>query len=207
MERDFCCGTALSKRRRRSRGSPGATLQTGAFVERILVENGKAIGVTLEDGPEIRSRVVVSNADPKRTFLKLVDVRHLDAKFVQRIKALKTEAAYFKFHATLKGVPDFSAYFENGDVAFDPRFLAEVKICPSVDYFAQAWADAKRGLPSRPPVMEGQVPSAYDPTMAPPGHHLLSIWALYAPNRLREGTWEDRRRAVGDLLIDTLAAY
>src|SRR5437867_5405578 len=185
----------------------GATLQTGAFVERILVENGKAIGVTLEDGTEIRSRVVVSNADPKRTFLKLVDVRHLDAKFVQRIKALKTEAAYFKFHAALKGVPDFSAYFESGYPAFDPRFLAEVKICPSIDYFAQAWADAKRGLPSLAPVMEVQVPSAYDPTMAPPGHHVLSIWALYAPRRLCEGTWDDRRRAVGERLIETLAAY
>src|SRR5436190_8342206 len=183
----------------------GATLQTGAQVERILVEDGKAIGVALADGTEIRSRIVVSNADPKRTFLKLIDARHLDSKFTQRIKALKTEAAYFKFHAALKGVPDFSAYFAEGE--FDPRFLAEVKICPSIDYFAQAWADAKLGLPSRAPVMEVQVPSAYDPTMAPPGHHVLSIWALYAPTRLSEGTWEDRREAVGELLIDTLAAY
>ena len=185
----------------------GATLQTGASVERVLVENGKAIGAALADGTEIRSRVVVSNADPKRTFLKLVDARHLDAKFVQRIKALKTEAAYFKFHAALNGVADFSAYFEYGDTAFDPRILAEIKICPSVDYFVQAWADAKRGLPSRAPVMEVQVPSAYDPTMAPPGHHVLSIWALYAPTRLNGATWDDRRRAVGELMIDTLASY
>jgi phytoene dehydrogenase-like protein len=185
----------------------GATLQTGATVERVLIENGKAIGVTLADGTEIRSRVVVSNADPKRTFLKLVDARHLDVKFVQRVKALKTEAAYFKFHAALKGVPDFSAYFENGNPAFDPRFLAEVKICPSMDYFAQAWADAKRGLPSSAPVMEVQMPSAYDPSMAPPGHHVLSIWALYAPPRLSEGTWDDRRQAVGELLIGALADY
>ena len=183
----------------------GATLQTGASADRILVENGRAIGVALADGTEIRSRAVVSNADPKRTFLKLVDGRHLDARFVQRIKALKTEAAYFKFHAALKGVPDFSACFAEGE--FDPRFLAEVKICPSIDYFAQAWADAKRGLPSRAPVMEVQVPSAYDPTLAPTGHHVLSIWALYAPTRLREGTWGDRRREIGERLIDTLAAY
>src|SRR2546427_5862957 len=80
----------------------GATLQTGAQVERILVENGKAIGVALADGTEIRSRMVVSNADPKRTFLKLVDARHLDSRFTQRIKSLRTEAAYLKFHAALK---------------------------------------------------------------------------------------------------------
>src|SRR3989449_371067 len=183
----------------------GATLQTGAQVERILIEHGQAIGVALADGTEIRSRMVVSNADPKRTFLKLVDARHLDSRFTQRIKSLRTEAAYLKFHAALKGLPDFSTYFAEGE--FDPRFLAEVKICPSIDYFAQAWADAKRGLPSRAPVMEVQVPSAYDPTMAPPGDHVQSIWALYAPNRLREGTWDDRRRAAGELLIDTLAAY
>jgi phytoene dehydrogenase-like protein len=110
-----------------------------------------------------------------------------------------------KFHAALSGVPDFSAYFAAGE--FDPRFLAEVKICPSIDYFARAWDDAKGGVPSRAPVMEVQVPSVYDPTMAPPNHHVMSIWALYAPTRLRDGTWEERRRAVGEQLIDTLAAY
>jgi phytoene dehydrogenase-like protein len=183
----------------------GATLQTGAQIERILVEKSKAIGVMLADRTEIRSRIVVSNADPKRTFLKLVDPRHLDPKFVQRIKALRTEAACLKFHAALSGVPDFSAYFAAGE--FDPRFLAEVKICPSIDYFARAWDDAKGGVPSRAPVMEVQVPSVYDPTMAPPNHHVMSIWALYAPTRLRDGTWEERRRAVGEQLIDTLAAY
>src|SRR5205814_2324982 len=109
----------------------GATLQTGAQVERILVEQGKAIGVALADGTQIRSRIVVSNADPKRTFLKLVEARHLDPKFYDRIAKLRTEAAYFKFHAALDGIPDFSAYFKRSDPEFDPRVLAEVKICPS----------------------------------------------------------------------------
>jgi phytoene dehydrogenase-like protein len=185
----------------------GAMLQTGAVVERILVEDGAARGVALADGTEIRSRVTVSNADPKRTFLGLVGSEHLDAKFAQRIKALKTEAAYFKFHAALKGIPDFSAFFKGGSPEFDPRFLAEVKICPSVDYFAQAWADARRGEPSRSPVMEVQVPTAYDSSLAPQGHHVMSIWALYAPSRLRSGNWDDRRRECGERLIDTLAAY
>jgi phytoene dehydrogenase-like protein len=185
----------------------GAVLQTGTQVERILVDNGKSIGVALTDGTQIRSRSVVSNADPKCTFLKLVDARHLDPKFVQRIKSLKTEAAYFKFHAALSDAPDFSAYFGDGSPSFDPRFLAEVKICPSIDYFTQAWTDAKRGLPSRAPVMEVQIPTAYDPTMAPEGHHVMSIWALYAPSKLREGTWDGCRRQMGERLIDTLARY
>jgi phytoene dehydrogenase-like protein len=183
----------------------GATLRTGAPVERILVENGNAIGVALADGTEIRSRITVSNADPKRTFLKLVERRHLDSKFAERVLRLKMEAAYFKFHAALKGVPDFSACFAEGE--FDPRFLAEVKICPSMDYFVEAWADAKRGFASRAPVMEVQVPSAYDSTLAPPSHHVMSIWALYAPVRPAAGTWEEQRRPVGERLIDTLASY
>ena len=185
----------------------GAMLQTGAVVERILVADGAARGVALADGTEIRSRVTVSNADPKRTFLKLIGSEHLDAKFVRRIKALKTEAAYFKFHAALRGVPDFSTFFKGGSPEFDPRFLAEVKICPSIDYFSQAWADARRGEPSRSPVMEVQVPTAYDSSLAPQGHHVMSIWALYAPSKLRSGTWDDRRRECGERLIDTLAAY
>ena len=185
----------------------GATLQTGIEVRRIGVEAGKAVGVILADGTEIRSRIVVSNADPKRTFLKLVEAKHLDPKFYERIAKLRTEAAYFKFHAALDGIPDFSAYFKRSDPEFDPRVLAEVKICPSMDYFSQAWADARRGLASRAPVMEVQMPSAYDASLAPPDHHALSIWALYAPRGLSEGAWEERRRHVGERLIDTLAAY
>lgn len=184
----------------------GATLQTGVEVEHILVTDGKACGAALADGTEIRSRIVVSNADPKRTFLKLVGREHLDADFVQRVERLKTEAAYLKFHAALRGLPDFSAYFGDSG-GFDPRYLAEVKICPSIEYFEGSWDDAKRGQPSRTPVMEVQIPSVYDPSMAPEGHHVMSIWALYAPVRLRAGTWEERRREVGEHLMDTLAVY
>lgn len=190
-----------------SAAAHGARLRTGAEVTRILVENGRAIGVALADRTEIRGRVVVSNADPKRTFLKLVDPRRLDPKFLDRIRLLRTEAAYLKFHAALRDVPDFSACFEDGCPAFDPRFLAEVKICPSIDYFAKAWTDARRGLPARAPVMEVQVPTAYDPSLAPEGHHVMSVWALYAPVRLRDGSWDERRKAVGESLIKTLAAY
>jgi len=185
----------------------GAGLETGADVRRILVENGRALGVELADGTAIRGRCVVSNADPKRTFLRLIAPGSLDAKFVERIRALKTEAAYFKFHAALKGIPDFSRYFKESGPAFDPRFLAEAKICPSIDYFESAWADAKRGQPSRTPVMEVQMPTAYDSSLAPAGHHLLSIWALYAPVTPRVGTWKERRHECGERLIDTLAAY
>ena len=160
-----------------------------------MIEDGKACGVVLEDGTEIRSRIVVSNADPKRTFLKLVPPEHLSPNFVKSTTRLKTNAAYLKFHAALNDLPDFSAYF-NGD--FDPRYLSEIKICPSIEYYERSWEDAKRGEPSRAPVMEVQIPSVHDPTMAPEGHHVMSIWVLYAPVHLREGTWDERREEVGE---------
>jgi len=139
----------------------GVCLKTGVLVERITVEAGRATGVVLEDGTQIRSRIVVSNADPKHTCLKLLDPELIDPAFRQRIKNLKTNAAYLKFHAALSDLPDFRIFF-NGD--FDPRYLAEVKICPSSEYFAQSWEDARLGLPAREPVMEVQIPSVYDKT-------------------------------------------
>ena len=181
----------------------GAVLQTGAEVERILLSNGSACGAALADGTEIRSRIVVSNADPKRTFLKLLPPDALDPRFLARANRMKTRTAYLKFHAALSGLPDFA----RGESGYDPRWFAEIKICPSIDYFARAWDDARRGDPAREPVIEVQIPSVYDDTMAPDGHHVMSVWALYAPVRPRDGTWDDRREEVGERLIDTLSIY
>ena len=120
-----------------------------------------ACGVALTDGTEIRSRIVVSNADPKRTFLKLVPREHLSPNFVESTTRLKTNAAYLKFHAALNDLPDFTAYF-NGD--FDPRYLSEIKICPSIEYYEQqlggrqAWRSIKSacdgGYKSRPSTIQ-----------------------------------------------------
>lgn len=182
----------------------GVTLRTDSPVERILIRDDRACGVRLADGEEIRSRLVISNADPKRTFLGLVDPENLPGEFRRATRQLKTNTAYLKFHAALDRLPDFTGYFP-GD--FDPRYLANIKICPSMEYFSRSWDDARSGRPSRTPVMEVQIPSVYDTTLAPAGHHVLSAWVLYAPVHLREGTWEERNREVGEHLIDVLGQY
>ena len=184
--------------------SCGATIETGVTVAEILVEDGAAIGVRLADGGEVRARAVVSNADPKRTFLALVNEGDLPPEFRRAIGRLKTNAAYFKFHAALSRLPDLSRYFD-GD--FDPRYLAYTKISPSIDYFKRSWDDARHGRPPRGPVLDIQIPSGYDTTMAPQGKHVMSIWASYAPVRLAEGTWTERRAEVGEHFIDILARY
>jgi phytoene dehydrogenase-like protein len=195
---------AITQAMARAAVEAGVELRTGAEVARVHVEAGRAAGVVLGSGEVIRARVTASNADPKRTFLRLVPPDAVPAEFREGIGRLTTRAAYLKFHAALRELPDFSAYLGPG---FDPRYLAQVKICPSVDAFLGSWQDAQAGRPSRTPLMEVQIPSVYDPTLAPAGHHVVSVWALWAPVRPAEGSWETRRREVGEQLIDTLTAY
>ena len=179
-------------------------IRSEAEVAHIQVENGAACGVVLHNGEVIRSRVTISNADPKRTFLSLVPDETLEPDFRRQVERLSTNAAYLKFHAALRELPDFSRYLGDN---FDPHYLAQVKISPSVEDFEQSRHDAQAGRPSRTPMMEVQIPSVYDPTLYPLGHHVVSIWVLYAPSCLREGMWEDRRQEVGEHLIDRLTTY
>jgi phytoene dehydrogenase-like protein len=182
----------------------GVEIRSEAEVARLLLDKGEARGVVLHTGEEIRSAITVSNADPKRTFLTLVPREVLEPGFVRQVERLSTKAAYLKFHAALRELPDFSRYLGHN---YDPHYLAQIKICPSVDYFERSWQDAKEGRPSSCPLMEVQIPSVYDSTLCPPGHHVVSIWVLYAPPRLRTGTWEEQRQAVGEHLIETLTTY
>jgi phytoene dehydrogenase-like protein len=182
----------------------GAEIKTGVTISEILVEDGAAIGVRLVDGGEIRARAVVSNADPKRTFLRLVSPDYLPEDFRRRVARLKTTAAYFKFHAGLSRLPDLSRYFPGG---YDARYLGYTKVSPSIAYFKDAWDDAHHGRLPRGPVLDIQIPSGYDPTMAPPGRHVMSIWASYAPVRPAGGTWDERRDEAGEQLLNVLARY
>ncbi len=188
----------------RSAEATGVTIRTGAEVAHMLVADGRAAGVSLTTGEEIRSRLVVSNADPKRTFLRLVPRSSLDPAFVGQVERLRTRAAYLKFHAALRELPDFTAATAAGH---DSRSLSAVRICPSVDYFRASWDHASHGRYSRSPVMSIQIPTVYDPTLAPPGQHVMSIWVQYAPVHPVEGSWDDLRQRVGEELIDHLATY
>ena len=182
----------------------GGSLQTDASVDKVLIRGGVASGVRLSNGTEITSRIVVSNADPKRTFLNLVAPEDLPGGFSTRVHDLKTQATYLKFHAALRRLPDFSRFF---GAEFDPKCLASMKICPSIDYFEQSWHEASNGRPARNPVMEVQIPTVYDPTLTAPGQHVMSVWGLYAPVQPHGATWDAIRADVAERLIDSLAEY
>lgn len=182
----------------------GATIRTDVPVSRILVRDGTAIGIALDDGTEITAGIVVSGADPKRTLLGLVGTEHLPEECLKPVQALKTNTAYLKFHAALSRLPDFSR-FRPGD--YDPRHFASLKICDSIEYYSQAWQDAVAGRPARQPVMEVQIPSLHDPTLTAPGQQVMSVWALYAPVHPTTGTWDQLREPVGEALIDVLSQF
>ena len=188
----------------RAAKSLGAEIRTNAAVDHIVVRDGRAMGVQLSDGEVIEADVVLSNADPKRTFLSLVEEADLSADFVQGVRRLKTDVSYLKFHAALDELPDFSRYLGS---RYDEDYLVQVRICPSVEYFQQSADDARAGRLSSAPVMHIQIPSVHDKSLTPEGKHVMSIWVLYAPVRPYGGSWDDHREQAGESLIDTIEEY
>jgi phytoene dehydrogenase-like protein len=182
----------------------GAEIQTSATVSAVLVAAGQASGVSLDDGRDYRANVIVSNADPKRTFLRLVGREELDPSFAERIEALKCEGSSFKVNLALAELPSYRAL---PGTAVGPQHRGTTHLCPSLDYLERAWDDAKYGSSSAAPMLEVTIPTVYDPDLAPPGKHLMSIFAQYAPYRLRDADWKEHKDAFVQRVIDVLADY
>ena len=183
----------------------GAVVSTGAAVDRILVRDGRARGVVLQSGQEIAANVVVSNADPKRTFLALVGAAHLPADFARAVGAIKMEGTSLKINLALGELPDFRAF---PGTTPGPQHRATVHICPSLDYMERAWDDAKYGRPSARPLLEVTIPTLYDETLAPPGRHIMGVFLQYAPYRLAGGeSWKQMGEAYADHALELLAEY
>jgi phytoene dehydrogenase-like protein len=180
----------------------GAEIRTNAPVERVLVEGGRAKGVVLEGGEEIRADTVISGADPRRTFLGLVGEKNLPAEFADSIKRFKFRGASAKVNLALGELPDFTCMPGRG-----PHLRGAISISPSVAYIEQAYDDAKYGEISRRPYMDIVIPSMLDPAMAPPGKHVMSIFVQYAPYHVNGGWTDAKREALGDAVIDTLAEH
>ena len=180
----------------------GAEIRTAAPVARVLIENGRAVGAVLESGEELRAGSVVSNADPRRTFFGLVGEQHLPGDFADGIRRFRFRGASAKVNLALGELPNFTCLPGRG-----PHLRGAISISPSVDYLERAYDDAKYGEFSRCPYMDIVIPSMIDPAMAPPGKHVMSIFAQYAPYNVNGGWTDARREAFGDAVIDTLAEY
>ena len=180
----------------------GAEIRTGVEVIEIRVEDGIATGVLLSTGEEISARAVISNADPKRTLLKLTDPTQLSPDFVQKLQHYRSNGTVAKVNLALSGLPKFTA-LKNGD---DAALKGRIHIGNEIDYLERAFDESKYGNFSRQPYLEAVIPSLTDPTLAPEGKHVMSIYMQYAPYKLK-GDWEEQRKSLGQTVVQTLAQY
>jgi phytoene dehydrogenase-like protein len=180
----------------------GAEIRTEAPVAKILVKNGRASGVVLKSGEEIASSVVSSSVDPHLTFEVFLEARDLPADFLESVRRYKFRGSSGKVNLALDGLPNFRSLPGAG-----AHLRGAMSISPAMEYMERAYDDAKYGQFSKRPYIDMVIPSLTDPSVAPPGKHVLSCFVQYAPYKLAEGTWDDQREAFGNNVIDTIAEH
>jgi len=179
--------------------SMGAEIRTEAPVARIKVQGGRASGVVLESGEEIEAAHVLSSVDVRRTFLGLLDEGSVDPEFRAAVARFKFRGSSGKVNLALDGLPDFTCLPGRGE-----HLRGAISFSPSMEYMERAYDDAKYGRFSRRPYVDVVIPSLVDPSVAPPGKHVMSCFVQYAPYRLAEGSWDEQRESFGDVVIDTI---
>ena len=182
--------------------SLGVEIRLNAGVKEVVVKNGRATGVVLQNGDELEAKIVVSSLDPKRTFLDLLEPGHLPEDQLDYIRKFNIRGSSGKVNLALDAAPNLTCMPGEG-----PHLRGAISISPSLDYLERAYDDAKYGNFSQQPYIDMIIPSMIDPDMAPPGKHVMSCFVQYAPYQLREGTWEEKREAFGDAVVNTLSEY
>jgi phytoene dehydrogenase-like protein len=181
----------------------GVLVRTDATVRRVIVnEQGRALGVELQDGTAIRARRVISNAHPRTTYLGLVGAEHLPDEVVRDVKRYRTRSGSVKVHLALSGLPTFPSWDQPGEV-----YRGLVATSPSIEYLEHAWDDAKYGRASRHPYTEIVFPTAHERGLAPDGKHVVIGFSQYGPFDLAEGSWESEREAYGRRVVAELEQY
>ena len=180
----------------------GAKIMTEAPVEKVIVNNGRAIGVALENGDEYKADKVISALDPKLSFLKMVDETDLPNDFVTDIKNFRIRGSSGKVNLALDALPEFTCLPGDG-----PHLRGAISISPDFDYIEKAYDDAKYGNFSEVPYIDIIIPSVLDPEMAPPGKHVMSCFVQYAPYNIKGGWNDQKREDFGDAVINALARF
>ena len=182
----------------------GVEIRGNADVIEVRVKDGVATGVVLSNGEEIKAKAVISNADPKRTLLRLVDPAQLSPDFVMKLQHYRTFGTVAKVNLALSGLPEFTALSDAGDSA---ALAGRIHIGPEIDYLERAFDESKYGNFSKQPYLEVAIPSITDPSLAPAGKHVMSIYMQYAPYKLKGSDWDSQRVALADTVVKTLAQY
>jgi phytoene dehydrogenase-like protein len=180
----------------------GVEIRTKAPVGKILTKNGRVCGVALQDGEELSANVVSSSVDPHLTFEKFLEPSELPADFLEGVRRYKFRGSSGKVNLALDAPPNFKCFPGPG-----AHLRGAISISPSMAYMERAYDDAKYGHYSRKPYVDMVIPSLTDPSVAPPGKHVLSCFVQYAPYKLAEGNWDDQKEVFGDNVINTIAEY
>jgi phytoene dehydrogenase-like protein len=180
----------------------GAEIRTGAAVARIELKRRRAVGVVLADGEEIEASRVLSSVDPRLTFERLLDPGVLSDSFREDLRRYKYRGSSGKVNLALDALPDFTCLPGAG-----PHLRGAISISPSVEWMERAYDEAKYGTYSRRPYVDIVIPTLTDPSMAPPGKHVMSCFVQYAPYHLQEGSWDEHREAFGDAVVATLSQF
>ncbi len=181
----------------------GGEIRTDAQVQQVIVRNGKVRGVALANGDEINADIVVSNLDPKRTFLKLMDEKDLTPAFLKRAKNFKIRGSSGKLNIALDGLPEFPALGRDNPLRFGDMHFVD-----SLERLERAYDDWKSGTWSKDPYLDLLIPSLTDPTMAPPGKHFMSVFVQYVPAKIHGKDWTDADRdGFRDTVLDQIARH
>jgi phytoene dehydrogenase-like protein len=181
----------------------GAEIRTQAGISKIIVKSGRARGVVLANGDEIYAPVISSSVDPRQTFVNLMEDGHLPREFLEEVRRYKFRGSSGKVNLALDALPNFKCLPGPG-----AHLRGAISISPSVEYMERAYDDAKYGNFSRRPYIDMVIPTLTDPSVAPPGKHILSCFVQYAPYKLCPGlNWDSQKEAFGNNVIDTIAEY
>ncbi len=196
---------ALSDALRKSAEAAGVEVRTDAEVAQIEVRDGRAVGVRLASGETIAAKAVASNATPEVTFRRLLEAGALPAPFRDAVARIDYSSAVMKINLAVSELPDFVCLPGKAEVG--PQHRGTIHISPTMDYLEAAYEDARRGEPSREPVIELTIPTSVDTTLAPQGHHIVQMFVQYAPYRLANAHWDDIADAFADRCIATVNRY
>ena len=180
----------------------GTEIRTDAEVVTVTTKNGAATGVVLANGTEFAADVIISSADVKKTFLKLVEPTYVDPQFLLQVKNIRARGTVAKVNLALDVLPNFKS--TTGQAA---QLGGIIHIGPTIEYLERAADDAKYGRFSQLPFLEITIPSVADPSLAPAGKHVMSVWMQSAPYHLRESNWNKQRDALGDTVVKSIEEY
>src|SRR5580693_8244235 len=181
----------------------GVEIRTQAPTAKILVKQGRATGVVLANGDEIQADIVSSSVDPKHTFIDFIEPGNIANEFLEEVRRYKYRGSSGKVNLALDGLPNFKCMPGEG-----AHLRGAMSISPAVEYMERAYDDAKYGHFSRRPYIDMVIPSLTDPSVAPPGKHVMSCFVQYAPYKLAPGLhWDTEKEKFGDTVIDTIAEY